>query len=597
MEWAFKLRLPRHTEPTSTAKKDISVQAVLLGAKQVKVQQQQQQQQQQRTSDGSRYDPAVFDWSNRCRYECKICGVVFSTYKLMAVHLRFKHGLAVSGYTKKHGRMAQERLFHTCGMCDKNIIHTFESLSRHFRLIHNQSLQSYFWARIARHLPNLDWKNGCTYRCSVCQESLASMASFNIHLSLKHGVKDLSEYVLKHGDPVVNSALFSCPVCVKTIAHDGDDVTLHMAECHPDLSEEECKHRYYASRASMTWQDYQALKSPAISPPRMNDSKVKLLNVNSEIDLRTIKPSHPSKSHSKMKKKGKKGLKLEWNHMVVFCPACPSMFYSNDDVKSHLWKKKIAPSQAIRGPCHIHMCRICKRSIKCTAAKVRRHLSHKHSMTLGDYERKFYDSLRQELSRAAAKSRSIEHPGYNVDICKKQTLVSPSKGLQFQKKRQIDHNCSFGWNHDLFFCPACPAILHSRNAKNKHLWNKKIHSSSAIPGPHHTHECHICKKGLKCSNENIKYHLRVNHDMTLQDYETRFFDSLKNELSMAEKKLRAVKHPGFDPNFMKSQTCNSRENQDVEGQLSEGTDDNAKSDWSPLLIDVHSITKQELLDS
>ncbi len=222
--------------------------------------------------------------------------------------------------------------------------------------------------------------------------------------------------------------------------------------------------------------------------------------------------------------------------------------------------------------------------MRCTSFQIRHHLRKKHSMTLQEYENKFYDSLKDELSEAETKTRAAVHPGYDKSIMDKTNEATP----ECLKSRRRSHGCNLVWNYQIYFCPSCPSIFYSERMAKVHLAKKKIDASYAIPGPFHIHECKLCKMNIKCSFKNIKCHLINEHSMKLLDYEQKFYNSLRDELSRVEAKFMSVAHTGFDPNFSQGETQTSQGKLVTEMEISDETIKKASREWSPMLVPVES---------
>ncbi len=399
-------------------------------------------------------------WVDQCEYECKICRVSFASYFSVSHHLKNIHNLSAKDYAGTFGSLCKSKKFHTCLICSKTFTHCSNSVKSHLAT-HDTELDSYYRnyvlknpasstqqdqivtvdnanSSISSHQdvgiadlsekrmndadllqsymvaagkeaeaggdesgpvvvdPSSDWQNGCQYQCAICNGNLTSLASFREHLEQLHQVDDFDLYVGKYGDPAAVSVLFKCPVCAEVMNHDGDDISPHLAEAHPDMSEDEYKKKYF-----------EAKRVQNLRPQGGNNSRPVST---------TSTSSRDSPVPGKRSKKSSPGCMLEWNHSVFFCPSCPLICYNYYMIYHHMKAKKMSTAHAIRGPRHNHTCHVCRASIKCTFGDMKDHLKSAHSMTLPDYEQKYYELLKDELGKAELASRAFKHPGHDPNF-------------------------------------------------------------------------------------------------------------------------------------------------------------------------------------
>ncbi len=367
-----------------------------------------------------------------------------------------------------------------------------------------------------------NWYNQCKFECKICTTSFHTYQRVWRHLAVKHRVS-VSAYNKKYGSVMEEKVLHACAICGHQIIHTAWHLNRHLKENHPGMDLQ----GYYKTHIA-----------PSCSPGKDQTYRCDICSGSlATLDsfCHHIKNKHKVTDYSR----------------YVACYGDPSVISA--PAKS---QEDGAEGQMQSADCHGDM----SEDVNWTG-------SGKDSLTRQQSEAAETAVASKAPKRVKAKSKAARKTGNRAKTANKK----PSRGLKPQRREKLTgRGPELAWNQAVYFCPSCPERFYSRTTINSHLLKKNLDPSQAIPGPIHVHKCHICRKRVNCTYGNIRYHFKAKHKMTLQSYERKFHDLLKNELSNVRTKYDALTHPGYDPNFKQ---CETRETQDNQAAVSQPTED------------------------
>ncbi len=308
---------------------------------------------------------------NFCRYKCNDCGQEYVARASMRKHLWEKHRSK-----SPNSEWLAKRDFHKCKMCDATILCELVALRRHFRVVHDITLEGYCMRTgctlMNRHPPfsksflktlklSRTAGNLCVFICKTCNMSFKASSTFKSHMKRDH--PNLSQSVAAAS--VVKGFSFKCEQCSGLMLCDKKVIDDHSRTRHNRIFMElSAKNR---RRYEEVCNDF---RQNTPKPSKVWDTKIVPV---SQIPLQ--------EQNSKI-----------GNLCIFKCLNCQKMFTNYLELEKHRRDDHglgmhFSPSIVVKA--RYHACLLCPRAFLSDRNILRAHLRGHHRKGLQDYERTF----------------------------------------------------------------------------------------------------------------------------------------------------------------------------------------------------------------
>ena len=434
-----------------------------------------------------------FNW-DQCQITCSLCGREHKSLAKYYQHLENVHQTTV---TKTPLGMDSLVPKHKCLVClGRHITFDERSIKAHLRKLHDMSIGEYetqFSSELKRLFTDIigdagePVKNIVKYtpkklvyqwdqsvvNCALCSNKFTSISKYYQHLYHKH------QTTIKQHPLGSDSHLpkHTCLLCKNVFSFDEARVANHMKKFH-----------------NITLSEYEQ-------------------QFPHELEALFSKSKTVSKKHN-----------FEWDQCKISCALCKQLFKSLAKYHQHL--SKIHQTTFTKTPLDKnniiseHKCLLCsRRQITFDEQNVNAHLLKMHSITIGEYENRFSNELKNLFSK-----------GY-VDEGE-----SSSKSVVYMTSKDLKYE----WDRCEVYCALCSMLFKSVTKYYQHLYHKHRTSIKQHPLSKDSilakHTCLICKCVHNFDEGRVSAHLKKFHHISLSQYEQQFSAKLEALFSSLEHK-------------------------------------------------------------
>lgn len=503
------------------------------------------------------------EWKiGKCQYQCKVCDNVacFHDVKSFFGHIERIHNIGKKDYWDCYGDPIIEETDIGCGICSKRVRHDLYYMEKHFKKLHNLSLQEYY----------LNWVEDQEKK-AIKREPKSNFDTLSYEKETNDGEECNSfaepEVVVTTNDDTVTSiddpmdpsnesfgiisgvqslqtpnkiqlkwdfgVLYGCKLCTKQF-FELAEFKKHISSAH-NLDINTFINEYGDPLLANNFHECLVcgrgmLHCPSIirnhlgihklTPP-MYYEKFKTEINEEEIDLPITDPQLLSSLTAKTTYKSVQmsnvsSIKQWYNECNFTCKMCspPSNFDSYNKVSKHL-KKKHKTSLSDYSIQHgsvltkivWHSCQICYARIQWTADKLNKHIQF-HEMKKVDYHTNYMSSY----SEWPEPSEENQDDGVKelewANKCKFQCFMCPK--MESKQSRKYFYNYLSLANH-----------LHSTHNVNVELYSER-HGNPLKSKAVAYHVCQICTKKVLWNKEALYIHLSKRHTLSPDDYLSQF---------------------------------------------------------------------------
>ena len=319
-------------------------------------------------------------FENAATFKCPDCGLVIYRNTKFLEHVTKAHG-------KKLGISAgdsfiEERVLHPCRVCGKPLLADKNRIISHVSTTHGISNLGY------QRLPDFDGDmkdededtyedgaasdediikgvdgtlfckeplNACLFQCPVCPKVMPSTYKFLRHVHRKHEDQFSKSTSVTSHQYFARKVLHVCRVCRQGLICDKSSLRTHFKGAH--------------GFTSTNFEDYLQL------PP---------VEVDEMIDDEQIDEDAATEDDIIVGRDGKTLFCMKpINACLYQCPECPKILPSNYKFFRHLQKKHPVEKNVVWAQHNfarkvLHVCRVCKRGIKCDKAYLKTHIADHH---------------------------------------------------------------------------------------------------------------------------------------------------------------------------------------------------------------------------
>ena len=188
---------------------------------------------------------------NRCQFQCKLCGVIFSDRRNVKSHIVMSHKMSYQDYISQYGDPELPTAKWQCVICGSETRHARNNIYIHLRDCHSLTCDQYAaqygmpgmertedgsfsWSGVTNENtstePSPKW-NKCKFQCPICDKISNEKRHIRSHTLSAHGISlDLLE--AENGDCEIHTEYFFCAVCHAEVKHCHRNILMHLQRSH-----------------------------------------------------------------------------------------------------------------------------------------------------------------------------------------------------------------------------------------------------------------------------------------------------------------------------------------------------------------------------
>lgn len=494
----------------------------------------------------------VRQWSDKCIYACGFCKETFPSNSVMCNHLRVRHTETAASHKEKFGPLLSESVFHTCLICEKQVMHQHIAIKSHLEMHGNKSIDEYFVQYVAPTLNALpkdlsfeisekiegeevvtenqesagepsitsqqfqsdsfvEWCEQCEFKCLECHELFLSYNKLRSHM-IGHNLTPV-EYKKKFSVDsfMTRGVKHTCVICQKTFSHTKMLLSRHFREHNMDV------YTYYIRNIAKNQ------PSTGVAPKMVPDYKPTTPLISNMARYRVETESFPKSS----------GDLSRWaNRCRYDCQICYAEHNTSMKLKCHVTAKHAMSFLAYKiqftnlaSKVVIHRCRICQAKIYWSAKCLGTHLKSTHAMTLEEYyqdrfsvvpPKEQHDATRVTLSSPSQISHSKTSASNQIqDVASSSPLTVPSSTSDFVRwKNQCNYDCQLCGQEYKDYAQLKPHILKTHMVSiNEYRAQFGRCITKSVK-----HVCKICQRPIQHTHDSLAHHSREAHNISCTEY-------------------------------------------------------------------------------
>ena len=499
--------------------------------------------------------------ANECKFGCPHCQEVFNSWNATYMHHLSNH--KTLGSILSPGELVIESKFHSCHLCQEEVLKDNRVIYDHMRNKHNKGKDNE-----CNLIPkNVDIvENGCNFKCKYCTKNFESWESIMLHHKSSH--ESVGSAYLPY-DSVIDSKFHECLLCKKEVLKDNMLIYTHIYNVHN-----------VTTNSYKKWLKLQTDKTSQRTSHSRTDTPASENRVQYRYDQKSTHGTNNADIFEITNDENIDKESPDYEQMINACvfkckyceKECPSWSkLTRHNLESHQVKGREDPFELI---IHykIYQCHMCNKPMLQDRKFIYNHMLHSHKITipkmqigkmgkpkkehLVQNECKFkcnyctevlncWEAVRihhranhKTLGAMALPMDSVIEKKFHVcKLCGKEVLkdnrliyfhnVSAHKANNCgTKKQHKPADSSVGGvveNQCKFKCKHCPEVYNSWDETLGHL--KTDHESTDITAVPHDlvvestiHTCCLCKQELLEDNRLINDHIKDAHNLTANAY-------------------------------------------------------------------------------
>lgn len=361
------------------------------------------------------------DIADMCTFKCKICQNIIQAQDF-SNHLVTDHEMTLKSYRSTHGKLAfDNKTFHRCKECDRDILFTITAIKRHLETKHGITFKKYrlkhsVFVELKETVPialgkgrkkrneplklepteeevlkapegsrfSTELADMVTYQCGLCKEVMQRIA-LKKHFPKEHSMSFM-KYINRNGEMQPTENIYHrCKLCSSELIFDKEILHLHLKNCHgisfPRYKNDFGAFTDYKPPAAVQAARYKEKAAAAGLPAGTGRKRGRpRIHFRSTEDRDTAAAAQP-----------------DHNDAVIpvckyQCQECPSVFNRRQLIK-HIIKVHKIPYREYRdkhGP-HVplsklhHSCRICQVRLLACYDTIKSHIRDKHNLAFSTY--------------------------------------------------------------------------------------------------------------------------------------------------------------------------------------------------------------------